>query len=109
MKKSSLVSLYAYLNGENVTNLDEIRAEIGAELEKDEIAKREKMASYEDARPIVLAALDEPRYLDEVMEHCVGLPIGFTKGRLQYALTHYWQDEIKRAKDEKGKTLYSRA
>ena len=110
MKKSSLVSLYAYLNGENVTNIDEIRAEIGAEIEKDASEKREKMAIYEDARPIVLNAIDEtPRTLNEILERCVGLPIGFTKGRLQYAITHYWSDDVKRIESAKGANTYVRA
>lgn len=110
MKKSSLVSLYAYLNGENVTNIDEIRAEIGVELEKDAAKKREKMAVYEDARPIVLNAIDEtPRTLNEILERCVGLPISFSKSHLQYAVAHYWRDDVKRIESAKGPNTYVRA
>ena len=96
MKKASMKSLVAYLNGETVTNLDEIKAELEAELAKDVARKQATADSYEQAKPIVLGALsDTPVTIGELYDEVAeDLPEGFTKGKVQYAITRLWADEV---------------
>jgi hypothetical protein len=96
MKKASLQSLVSYLNGETVTNIAEIKAEIEAELAKDEAKKQANADTYEQAKPIVLGALtDTPVTIGELYDEIKGdLPDGFTKGKVQYAITRLWADEV---------------
>jgi len=103
MKKSSLQSLVNFLNGENVPNLADIKAEIEAELAKGEAKKQANADAYEQAKPIVLGALsDKPVTIGELFDEVAGkLPEGFTKGKVQYAITRLWADEVTKVE---GKT-----
>jgi len=98
MKRSTLQSLVSFLNGENVTNLDEIKAELTAELNKGATAKAAKDAGYDAAWPIVCGVFsltDAPLTVAEIFEQVeVALPEGFTKGKVQYGLTHQWADRV---------------
>jgi hypothetical protein len=98
MKKATLQSLVNYLNGETVTNLDEIKAEIEAELNKGMEAKAANDAVYEQAKPVVMKILDKltaPAPLSEIYAEAeAALPEGFTKGKFQYAMTRLWTDEV---------------
>ena len=96
MKKASLQSLVNYLNGETVTNLDEIKAELEAELGKDLARKQATAQAYENAYDAIVGNLsDTPITCGELYEAIKGeLPVGFTRNKVQYALTHYWQDKI---------------
>lgn len=94
MKKSTLTSLYQFLNGDTSVDLSEARAEITAEYEKQATKAKAKADEYEAAKPIVLAGLTtEPQTLAQLYEAVKDkLPEGFTKSRMQYALMHYWGD-----------------
>lgn len=98
MKNSTLKSLVSYLNGKTVANLDEIKAELEAELNKGAAAKAAKVAVYNEAKDVVLAVLADagnPVTLAELFDACAdGLPEGFTKNQLAYALRVYWADEV---------------
>ena len=108
MKKTTMLSLVAYLNGETVTNIDEIKAELEAELNRNADKAAANRRLYDDARELVLAELgmtDKGVTLAELYESCEGkLPTGFTKGKLQYALTHYWNDAVRVTQDKGGNT-----
>lgn len=93
MKKTTLKSLVSYLNGEAITNLDEIKAELEAELAKNAEKAEANRKVYEEAREIVLSELgDTPATASELYEAVADkLPEGFTKAKVQYALTHYWE------------------
>ena len=98
MKLSTIKSLVSFLNGETVTNLDEIKAELTAELNKGAVAKAEKDAGYEAAWDIVrgvfaltTASMTVAEIFEQVEET---LPDGFTKGKVQYGLTHNWADRV---------------
>ena len=103
MKKASLQSLVNYLNGETVTNLDEIKAEIEAELAKGEAKAQANRDLYAEAKDIVLGALsDTPVTIGELYaEIATELPEGFSKGKVQYAITRLWADEVTKVE---GKT-----
>lgn len=99
-------SLVSYLNGEAVTNLDEIKQELEAELNRNAAKAQANRDLYEAARAIALDALKlvpngctaAELYAETEQE----LPDGFTKSKLQYALTHYWNDAVTAEKTKNG-------
>ena len=109
MKKSTLKSLVSYLNGEAITNLDEIKAELEAELAKNAEKAEANRKVYEEAREIVLSELgDTPATASELYEAVADkLPEGFTKAKVQYALTHYWETYV--VKHEGKVNTYTKA
>lgn len=109
MKKSTLKSLVSYLNGEAITNLDEIKAELEAELAKNAGKAEANRKVYEEARKIVLSELgDTPATASELYEAVADkLPEGFTKAKVQYALTHYWEAYV--VKHEGKVNTYTKA
>lgn len=98
MKKATLKSLVALLNGEAVENTDAIKAELEAELAKDEARKQENADLYESAKDIVMGELrnaSQPVTIGELYDAVADdLPEGFTKGKMQYAITRLWKDEV---------------
>ena len=98
MKKVTLQSLISYLNGETVTNLDEIKAEIEAELNKGEVKAQANRDLYASAHDVVMNCLrmaSNPVTIGELYESVADeLPEGFSKGKVQYAITRLWADEI---------------
>ena len=85
-----------YINDNAIEELYEVRDELVTELEKDTIRKQANADTYEAVKPVVFSALSETpvtisELYDEIAEN---LPEGFTKGKLQYAMTRLWKDEI---------------
>ena len=103
MKKASLQSLVDFLNGKPVDNIADVKAEIEAELAKGEERKQANADAYAQATPIVFAALsDKPATIGEIYDEVAeDLPDGFTKGKVQYAITRLWADEVTKVE---GKT-----
>ena len=94
MKKASLSAVYSALKG---TDFDaDILAEIEKELNKGEEQKAKNAEAYESIHNLVVHTLsDVPVTCSELFESIENdLPMGMTKGKVQYALTHLWQDEI---------------
>ena len=83
-------------------------AEIEKDLNKGEAEKAQKAEAYEVAKPIVLGALtDTPVTIGELYDEIADeLPEGFTKGKVQYAITRLWVDEV--TKTEGKVNTYSR-
>ena len=98
MRIATMKSLVSFLNGEAVENIAEIKAELEAELNKGAVAKAEKAAGYDaawDAVHEVFAQTTAPLTVAEIFEAVeANLPDGFTKGKVQYGLTHNWADKI---------------
>ena len=98
MKKASLQSLVNYLNGETVTNLDEIKAEIEAELGKGEAKAQANRDLYASAHDIVMNGLrmaSAPVTIGELYDEIANeLPEGFTKGKVQYLVTRVLTDKV---------------
>ena len=90
MKKSTLSTLVSYLNGETITNLDEIRAELEKELNKGAEKAAANRALYDAAKEVVLANLSEtPVTVSELYEQISDeLPDGFSRSKLQYGMLH---------------------
>lgn len=96
MKKSSLRTLVSYLNGTTVDNLDEIKAELEAELAKDEAKAHANRELYATAHDVAMAYLtDTPMTIADWYTACADeLPDNFSKSKLQYAVREYWASEV---------------
>ena len=97
MKKSSLQSLVSFLGTVDAPQeIVDIRDEIVAELAKGEAKAQANRDLYAEAKDIVLSALsDTPATIAEIYEEVKGdLPEGFSKGKVQYAITRLWADEV---------------
>ena len=108
MKKSTMQSLVSYLNGETVDNIAEIKAEIEAALAKGAEKAQANRDLYAQAKSVVLGALSEtPVTIGELYDEIANdLPEGFSKGKVQYAITRLWADEV--VKTEGKVNTYSR-
>jgi len=98
MKKATINTIVNYINDNAVEALYEVRDELTAELNKGAEAKAQSDALYEAAKAVVMAELgNTPVTIGELYEAVeADLPEGFTKGKLQYAVTRLWKDEIVR-------------
>ena len=100
MKKSTIETLVAYLNGETVTNLDEIKNELEAELTKGQAKKDATASAYAEMWELVRQALTDataPVTAQEIADET-----GLSRGKIVYGLTHLWTDEV--VKDTSGKS-----
>lgn len=96
MKKATLNAIASTLSAIDFENKDAILAEINAELNRGADAKAAKAAEYESVKEIILAPLDESimtvsELYDAIKDE---LPEGFTRGKVQYALTKLYADEV---------------
>lgn len=99
MKKVTIETLVAYLNGETVTNLDEIKAELEAELTKGKAKADANRAVYDEIHNAVVKVLTSAT--DPVTAQELADETGYAKGKIVYGLTNYWTDEIEKIE---GKT-----
>ena len=100
MKKSTMQTLVAFLATQNglpsdvADAADEIKAELNRNAEK-AAANREL---YESAKSVVFEGFRRigiPTTIAELYEEIKGeLPQGFSKSKVQYAVTRLWSDEI---------------
>ena len=85
-------SLVSFLNGEAVTNLDEIKAELEAELAKGKIKADANRALYADIHDAVMDTLNgvtAPVSAQEIADET-----GFARGKIVYGLNNYWSSEV---------------
>lgn len=100
MKKSTMQTLVAFLATQNglpsdvADAADEIKAELNRNAEK--AAANRNL--YESAKPIVFEGfrvIGVPTTIAELYEEIKDeLPQGFSKSKVQYAVTRLWSDEI---------------
>ena len=95
MKKLSLVAIKNALVGYGYAD-EEILAELTKEITKGDAQKAKNAEAYESIHDIVMGALSAvPVTVAELWDSIEDeVPEGITKGKVQYALTHLWQDEI---------------
>ena len=74
----------------------DVLAELDKEINKGAEAKAKNAEAYESIHDIVVGALTSaPATVSEIWDAIEDeVPEGITKGKVQYALTHLWQDEI---------------
>ena len=97
MKKSTMNAIVNYINDNAVSELFEIRDEIVAELNKGAEKAQANRDLYTEAHDIVMNALstETPVTIGELWDEIAdSLPDGMTKGKVQYAVTRLWTDEI---------------
>ena len=75
---------------------EEILAELDKEINKGAETKAKNAEAYDAIHDIVMGALTSaPATVAEIWDAIEDeVPEGITKGKVQYALTHLWQDEI---------------
>jgi len=95
MKKSTYEAIKTALTNFGYDN-EEVLAELTKEINKGAEAKAKNAEAYEAIHDTVIGALtDMPATIAEIYDAIEGeLPEGMTKGKVQYALTHLWSDEI---------------
>ena len=95
MKKLSLVAIKNALVGYGYAD-EEILAELTKEITKGDAQKAKNAEAYDSIHDIVVGALSAvPVTVAELWDSIENeVPEGITKGKVQYALTHLWQDEI---------------
>ena len=108
MKKVTLIAIKDALTGYGYMD-SEVLSELNREITRGEDAKAKNAEAYESIHEIVVGALSAvPVTVAELWESIEDeVPEGITKGKVQYALTHLWQDEI--VKIEGKPNTYRRA
>ena len=96
MKKSTMKSIVSYIVDNDIAELSEVKDEILAELAKDEEKAQANRELYAQAREVVIPALsDTPVTINELFAEVErNLPSGFSKGKVQYAIGHYWVNDV---------------
>ena len=95
MKRATFVAIDTALRAfgyDNQTVLDELAVEIN----RGEARKEATVKEYDGVKDLILGTLgDAAATCAEIYEAIKDkLPTGFGKGKVQYALTHLWQDQI---------------
>lgn len=98
MKKATMKSIVSFIDtlSDVPAEMVEARAELVAELSKGEAKAQANRDLYETAKPVILGALSEtPVTISELYDEIAdALPEGFTKSKVQYAITRMWADEV---------------
>jgi hypothetical protein len=96
MKKVTMNTILSLIANIDTPEAEEVRAEITAELSKGEAKAQANRDLYAQAHDVVISALTEtPVTIGELYEEVKdSLPEGMTKGKVQYAITRLWSDEI---------------
>ncbi len=108
MKKLSLVAIKNALVGFGYAD-EEILSELDKEINRGAEQKAKNAEAYEGIHDLVVGTLTSvPVTFAELFDSIESeLPEGMTKGKVQYALTHLWSDEI--VKIEGKPNTYRRA
>ena len=109
MKKATMNTILTALTAIDSEKYANEIAELTAELSKGQAQKDKNAEAYESIHALIVEALsDTPVTCGELWESIEeNVPDGITKGKVQYALTHLWQDEI--VKIEGKPNTYRRA
>ena len=96
MKKSTMNAIAAVLASVDFENKSAILDELNAEINKGADKRAAKVAEYENVKEIILAPLDEAIMTVSELYEAVKdeLPEGFTRGKVQDALTNLDADEV---------------
>ena len=96
MKKATMTTILSALLAIDSEKYAKEIAELTAELSKGQAQKDKNAEAYESIHSLIVDALsDTPVTCGELWESIEeNVPDGITKGKVQYALNHLWQDEI---------------
>lgn len=106
MKKNVFDMVVALVNGQPV-DMDKLREEVNAEAAHLAEKKAANQSVYDTAREVALSVLsDKPMTAKELFTAGGDQwPEGFTSNKVQYALLHYWNDEI--VKHDNGRSAFT--
>ena len=110
MKKATMNTILSLIATIDTPEAEATRAELKAELNRGAEKADANRKLYDSARDIVLNVIPEatPVTVAEIFEAVESeLPSGFTKAKVQYALGHYWNDDV--VKHEGKVNSYTRA
>ena len=98
MKKATMNTILSLISTIDTPEADMVRAELNAELNRGAEQKAQNSAMYEAVKPIVMDELgDSTCTIGELWDAVADkVPDGFTKGKLQYAITRLWIGELER-------------
>lgn len=107
MKKNVFEMVVAMVNGQPVADMDTLRAEINAEYERMNTKRQANKSAYDAAKDVAFGILcDKPMTVKEIFAAGEGQwPEGFTAAKVQYAILHYWNDEV--VKIDNGKAPFT--
>ena len=96
MTKTIMNSILSLVSTIDTPEAEEIRVAIQNELSKGEAKAQANRDLYAQAHDVIINALTEtPVTIGELYEEVKDfLPEGFSKGKVQYAVTRLWADEI---------------
>ena len=96
MTKNTMNTILSLIATIDTPEAEAVRNELTAELNKGAERKAQTAELYESVKPIVFGALPEtPVTIGELFTEIENtLPEGFTKSKLQYAITRLWKDEL---------------
>ena len=96
MTKTIMNSILSLVSTIDTPEAEEIRVAIQSELSKGEAKAQANRDLYAQAHDVVIGALTEtPVTIGELYEEVKdSLPEGFSKGKVQYAVTRLWADEV---------------
>lgn len=98
MKKNTLSAIYNFLNGIAIDNIDEVKADVEKELNRGAEKKAQTAETYAAVHDTIMDALNvagNPVTVSEIYSEVKdALPADFTQGKLQYAMTRLWADEL---------------
>lgn len=107
MKKSVFEMVVALVNGREVADMDTLREEVNAEWERVNAKANANRTAYDAAKEVAFSILSTiPKTVKEIF--AAGgdkWPQGFTANKVQYALLHYWNDEV--VKHDNGKSAFT--
>ena len=100
MKKVTINTILSLIATIDTPEAEQVRSELTAELNKGAEEKARNAELYDAAKAVVMGELettDAAVTIGELYEAVADkLPEGFTKGKLQYAVTRLWTDAIVR-------------
>lgn len=96
MTKAIMNSILSVVSTIDTPEAEEIRTAINAELARGEAKAQANRDMYASAKNVILDALsDTPVTIGELFDEIKGdLPEGFTKSKVQYAVTRLFKDEV---------------
>ena len=96
MTKNTMNTILSLIANIDTPEANEVRETLTAELNKGAERKAQTAELYEAVKPIVFGVLtDTPATIAEIFDEIESeLPDGFTKSKLQYAITRLWKDEV---------------
>lgn len=110
MKKSTLESIRAYVNGDSTVDLSVLREEINEEYERLTAKSRANATMYEAAIEPIISTLTgaNPMTAKEIFTACKDiLPEKFTANKVQYLLLHQLADRVVKHENIRSANTYS--